>query len=153
MAKKRKILNVPIIPQPGTSLCWAVSMKMVMNALENDRVKILKLVETYRGKRGYPPMTQDAINELVERESTCRVNNFIDDSRTNFSQQWNVTIPKSDKNIENYFDAIFSDNEYYSIQDYTISLGGIAPILIWKLIVNQIDVQKRPLILVIKDNT
>lgn len=147
-ANQSKILDIPIIPQPGTKLCWAASMKMAMNTIDaNPEVVLLALVEHLRKTimgSGFRGLSDNDIDGFTD----CAAGSFIDNST---GKEWNIVIPNYEGGVINYFDAIFLESDFYSIEENLSSMEEKDTNMIWNLIVNQIKKQKRPLILVIKD--
>lgn len=147
MENQSKILDIPIIPQPGTSLCWAAAIQMTMRANASN-TQMLDLIQYLLVLRTSAPLTDGEKTEFERVQNQSNQESFVDDSS---GKNWNIDIRNYMSKVHNYFDAIFLENDFYSIEEFELSTVQEDINQIWRLIMNQINKQKRPLILVIKD--
>jgi hypothetical protein len=143
MARRSKsILNIINIHQNGSRLCWAASIKMVLdyldignNITQGGLADNLNLVLNQNLRGGKVPLTQLEITECDSFTYVCNPSNFITSAA---NKNWNFDLPNVSRQL---FDILFSKNGFYSVQDQEK--------LEWEWVVYQIKNCKRPFIIVI----
>ncbi len=121
-------LPIKLEPQIGSSLCWAASMKMVIDYIDKpNSVSLYKIVDKLQLKASSLPSKCDS--------------NFSKNTEWNTAIEMNVADTTDVYNIQE-FDRIFSNLGYYSIED--------SAKLSWKDVKQQID-NGKPIILMVQD--
>lgn len=143
MARTKTILDVDLIPQHGSRLCWAASIQMVLKYLRDaDTTGQGNLSDSLdsiliRGIRGSSKsMTPTLINECNSFQQNCIPGSFLNDTNLKI---WNFDLPNEPQ--KQLFDMLLSEQGFYSSED--------PEGLTWSWVTNQIQTCRRPFIMVI----
>lgn len=146
----KKLLNIELKFQPGSMLCWASCILMILEKFSTTNSgSYEELINKLRFLNG-ADSDLDAYStiDLQNKITNCTLISFIDSTDNNISGQWNIPIRNRGKgNFKKYFESLFSDYKIFSNEDYKIGNPILTPRTAWDLIKKQIN-SKSPLILI-----
>jgi hypothetical protein len=143
MARSQFILDVPLLYQRGTRLCWAAAMEMVMK-YHQPRVRTRQgelSAEQFR-LWSDTPLSADDIGSC----NRINVPDFGTFCNLTNEERWNQELVNEDNTQP--FDTLFSNFDYYSVSDKQVDELSLH-ILTWEFVRNQIKKRRLPFILVL----